>query len=156
MFLNSIPLLTVNPMTGNPHCLKEYQQHTRYGWHAPRERQPMRWQASPHHSACHRILIKGARMSDPFARIKVIDERRLYLATYRRRISMAALIAPNLERRMRARIDQRFNDLSRERQQLLELIKANPVLRKRLYDQDEAARKAATPTSPRPEKERER
>lgn len=79
------------------------------------------------------------------------------LATYSRRIRLARLLAPDTERRMQKRIDAQFNDLTRERRQLLELIKADPVLRQRLFDQEEAARKAAAPKpAPTVEKDRER
>ena len=87
-------------------------------------------------------------MSDPFARLKTIDRRRLILATYSRRIRMVRALAPDAERRMQKRVELQFNDLTRERRQLLELIKADPVLRKRLFDQEEAARKAAAPKTP--------
>ncbi len=96
-------------------------------------------------------------MSDPLARLKKIDQRRVLLATYSRRIRMVRLFTPDAERRMQKRIDARFNDLTRERRQLVELIKADPVLRQRFFDQEEAARKAATvKLASSLEKERER
>lgn len=103
-------------------------------------------------------------MSDPFARLKTIDRRRLALATYSRRIRLTRPLAPDAERRMQRRIELQFNDLTRERRQLLELIKADPVLRKRLFEQEEAARNKSNPppATPQkqhkstPEKERER
>lgn len=96
-------------------------------------------------------------MSDLFTRLRKIDNRRATLNTYAQHIKLARILAPDLERRMQYRIDRRFNDLTRERRQLLELIKADPVLRKRLFDQEEAARKSAEPKpAPAVEKERER
>jgi len=96
-------------------------------------------------------------MSDPLARLKTIDRRRIMLATYSRRIRLTRPLAPETERRMQKRIDARFNDLTRERRQLVELIKADPVLRQRFYDQEEAMRKAATPNAvPSSQKERDR
>lgn len=96
-------------------------------------------------------------MSDPLARLKTIDRRRIMLATYSRRIRLTRPLAPETERRMQKRIDARFNDLTRERRQLVELIKADPVLRQRFYDQEEAMRKAATSNAvPSSQKERDR
>lgn len=82
-------------------------------------------------------------MSDPLARLRKIDLRRIILATYSRRIRLARPLAPDAERRMQRRIDAQFNDLTRERRQLLEIIKSDPVLRKRFHDQEDEARKAA-------------
>jgi hypothetical protein len=96
-------------------------------------------------------------MSDPLARLKKIDQRRVVLATYSRRIRMVRPLTPESERRMQKRIDTLFNDLTRERRQLVELIKADPVWRQRLFEQEEVARKAAShKTAASPEKERER
>ncbi len=96
-------------------------------------------------------------MSDPLARLKTIDRRRVMLATYSRRIRMTRPFAPDAESRMQKRIDAHFNDLTRERRQLVELIKADPALRKRLFDMEENTHKPA-PSAPTPivEKERER
>ncbi|HEX2842064.1 hypothetical protein [Hyphomicrobium sp.] len=94
-------------------------------------------------------------MSDPLARLDTIDKKRAKLATYANRIKMARFFAPETERKLQKRIDTRFQDLTRERRQLLELIKADPVLRKRLFEKEEAALKASG-TTPRREKEQDR
>lgn len=82
-------------------------------------------------------------MRDPFARLDIIDYKRAKLYSYSQRIKLARYFAPETEQKLQKRIDMRFQELTRERRQLLELINANPVLRKRLADKDEAARRAA-------------
>lgn len=81
-------------------------------------------------------------MSDPLARLLKLDRRRAILYTYSQRIKLARLIAPAAERRMQARINTRFNAITLERRQLLELIKADPVLRKRHFEHEQGLSKA--------------
>lgn len=78
---------------------------------------------------------------DPIARIHKLDRRRVILVTYSRRIRLARALAPAAERRMQQRLDARFIAITRERRQLLEIIKADPVLRKRFFDYEEAVLK---------------
>lgn len=73
-------------------------------------------------------------MADPIRRLQKLDTRRVILHTYSRRIRMARFLAPDAERRMQLRLDRRFQDITRERRQLLEIIRSDPVLRTRLQD----------------------
>lgn len=100
-------------------------------------------------------------MTDPIARLQKLDQRRTILHNYSRKIRLARLVAPALEARMQRRIDARFLEYTRERRQLLELIKANPVLRERLFSLETSALKAAgiskqTGHAPPKEKEQDR
>lgn len=82
-------------------------------------------------------------MADLLARMRAIDKDRARLLTYSKRIKLARIAAPQLERRVQTNIDRRFNDLTRERRQLLEIIRADPVLRKRFFDYEDSLLKAA-------------
>ncbi len=79
-------------------------------------------------------------MANLIQHLQDIDRRRARLVTYSRRIKMARPFAPETEQRMQANIDREFRNLTRERNQTLELIKADPVIRKQLHDLEEAAR----------------
>lgn len=78
-------------------------------------------------------------MNDPIARLHVLNKKRLDIHTTRQRAGMAKMIAPALVKRIQAKLDCKFQSLTTEHNQLLELIKADPVLRKRL-DEDEKQR----------------
>jgi hypothetical protein len=100
-------------------------------------------------------------MADPLARLHSIDKSRNKLHTYSQRIKLARFFAPETEAKLQKRIDRKFNDLTRERRQLLEIIKADPILRQRHFDYEESVRKAATAGAPPPQarspvKERDR
>lgn len=86
-------------------------------------------------------------MSDPLARLHKLDQRRTILYTYSQRIKLARLFAPATERRMQARISARFHAITLERRQLLELIKADPVLRRRHLDHEQRLSKVHDETT---------
>lgn len=85
-------------------------------------------------------------MSDPLLRLQQLDRRRHKIHTSAQRAKLGRYLAPALERRIQDNLDRLFKRVTRERNQLLELIKADPVLRKRHHDQEEALRKAAETT----------
>lgn len=80
-------------------------------------------------------------MTNLIKRLQKIDHRRAMLLTYSRRIKLARPFAREAEQRMQSNIDTQFRSLTRERNQVLELIKADPVMRKELFDLEEAVRK---------------
>lgn len=75
-------------------------------------------------------------MSDPIARLQFLNKKRLDIHTTRQRAAMAKMIAPALVTRIQAKLDGKFQSLTTEHNQLLELIKADPVLRKRLHEDE--------------------
>jgi len=81
-------------------------------------------------------------MADLIARLDDLDERRTKILTYKNRVRLAGYIMPQTARRLIDGFDERFQRLTVERRQVLELIRANPILRKRLYDREQAALKA--------------
>lgn len=73
-------------------------------------------------------------MSDPILRLQALDQKRMDVHTTSNRARLAKMIAPALVERIQRKLDQRFQSISRERNQLLKIIEDDPVLRKRLYE----------------------
>lgn len=82
-------------------------------------------------------------MSDPIARLVFLNKKRLDVHATWRRVAVAKMIAPALVQRIQAKLDGKFQSLTTEHNQLLELIKADPVLRQKLFDHEKRQMQAA-------------
>lgn len=90
---------------------------------------------------------------DPIDRLKRLDRRRDRLNAYEARVRMAFWM-PATRDRILARLNKRFREASEERSKVLGQINADPVLRKRLRDLDNAElaeRTSPAPSSPKPQ-----
>lgn len=77
-------------------------------------------------------------MADLIQELERLDRRRAETYYYGGKARALGLIAPGLAGKIIAGLDQRFQDLTRQREQVLQLIWADPVLRLKMREREKA------------------